>query len=105
MRNSLALVGATLFLAGCADEEVLSLRGHSAGVGWSQWGQDARHQGRVDAIGQAPNALLAELTLDRFIEQEIAEASEGSEERSLLVHFQAPLVGNDDVFVETKGGT
>jgi outer membrane protein assembly factor BamB len=105
MRHSLALVGATLFLAGCADEEILSLRGHSAGIGWSQWGQDARHQGRVDAVGQAPNALLAELTLDPFIYQEIAEASGDSEERSLLVHFQAPLVVDDDVFVETKAGT
>lgn len=93
-----------LVLSGCADEEVLSLGGGQKGVGWSQWGQDARHQGAVRATGQSMTAILADIPLDPFIEQEIAEASD-EDERALLVHYQAPLIAGDDVYMQTKGGT
>lgn len=104
MRRALALGTVAVALLGCADEEVLSLQGAAAGHGWAQWGQDARHHGRVDVVGQKPARMLAQITLDPFLGKEIAEVSE-ADERSLLVHYQAPLVAGDDVYVQSKGGT
>src|ERR1051325_1610269 len=67
---------------------------------WSQWGRDARHHGTTDAAGQRLDRIEAEHVLDPFSDQE-KDASHGT----LLVHYQAPLVDGDDVFVVVKGGS
>jgi outer membrane protein assembly factor BamB len=67
---------------------------------WSQWGRDARHHGNTDAAGQRLDRIDAEHVLDPFADQEKA-ASQGT----LLVHYQAPLVDGDDVFVVVKSGS
>jgi hypothetical protein len=104
LAGPLAFLSIATLLAACTDEEPLALQGGTSRVGWSQWGQDARHQGRVAAAGQPLKAMLADVPLDRFLEQEVAEVS-GGDERDLLVHYQAPLVAGDDVHLETKAGT
>ncbi len=103
-RSSLLVAIAALLAAGCADEEALSLGGPASGAGWSQWGMDARHHGKLAIVGQAPEKIFADIPLDPFIAQEIAEASD-DDERALLVHYQAPLIAGPDVYMQTKGGS
>lgn len=99
----LALLAAS---PGCADEESVLLTGDADAGGWAQWGRDASHRGQARVVGQPLDAILADVPLDPFIEQEIAEVSDEHDgERALLVHYQAPLTSGDDVFVQTKGGT
>lgn len=68
--------------------------------GWPQWGQNPQHTGNPPVVGQAPLLKLADTTFDPFVSQETAE-SRGS----LLMHYQAPLVGGNIVFMESKSGT
>ena len=67
---------------------------------WPQWGQNPQHTGAVPSVGQAPQAKLADVIFDPFVAQETAE-SRGS----LLMHYQAPLVNGNNVFMEYKTGT
>src|SRR5690349_11934570 len=66
---------------------------------WLQWGQNAQHTGRALVLGQNPARILADLVYDPFVPQEQAE--EGGD---LLAHYQAPLVQDQDVFMEFKSG-
>ena len=66
---------------------------------WLQWGQNAQHTGRALVIGQNPSHILADLVYDPFVPQEQAE-----EFGDLLAHYQAPLVQDQDVFMEFKSG-
>jgi hypothetical protein len=66
---------------------------------WLQWGQDARHTGQVNVLGQSPSRILADIIYDPFVSQ--AQAEEGGE---LLAHYQTPLVTGQDVFMEFKSG-
>lgn len=66
---------------------------------WLQWGQNAQHTGRALVLGQNPARILANLIYDPFVPQEQAE--EGGD---LLAHYQAPLVQDQDVFMEFKSG-
>ncbi len=68
--------------------------------GWPQWGHDARHSGRVHIAGQALNRQRADLVYDPLVSAEQADSN-----GELLVHYQAPLIGRNDVFMEFKGGT
>jgi outer membrane protein assembly factor BamB len=47
---------------------------------------------------QKPNRVLAELTFDPFVAQELAEWPE------LFAHYQVPLLAGDDAFVMVKAG-
>lgn len=67
---------------------------------WSQWGRDARHHGTSDAAGQRLDRIEAEHVLDPFADQEKSNAP-----GALFVHYQAPLVHGDDVFVVIKSGS
>ena len=69
-------------------------------INWLQWGQNQQHQGFVDTTGQNLNNILADLTFDPNVPAE--KASTGGD---LLVHYQAPLLHQNDVFMEFKGGT
>jgi len=68
---------------------------------WTQWGQSASHDGEVCVEGDSDLSLVARLTVDPFVEQEIAESGRDT----LLVHYPAPLIdGDDNVFVMEKTG-
>ena len=67
---------------------------------WPQWARDAEHTGQVSVAGQAIQRILASITYDPLVPDEMA-ASGGD----LLAHYQVPLIDNDRVFMEFKAGT
>jgi hypothetical protein len=69
-------------------------------VGWSQWAQNAGHSGDVCVRGQAPANVLARVAVDPF-----ASAETSSVGGDLLVHYQVPLIVDDDVYVLGKNGS
>jgi hypothetical protein len=79
---------------------------HAAGVlaaaspDWPQWSRTPQHTGSTPAVGQSPNRQLADITFDPFVSQEQAEGN-----GDLFVHYQAPLVDGNHVFLEFKTGT
>src|SRR5262249_28184639 len=86
----------TLALAACSGSS-----GESCDT-WTQWGQGAAHAGAVCASGQPLGRVLAHIVYDPFNADEIADpASRGGD---LLVHYQAPLVVGDDVYMVSGGG-
>ena len=66
---------------------------------WPQWGQNAQHTGSVSVAGQNATQQLANIVYDPFVAAEQAESG-----GDLLVHYQAPLVDGNDVFMEFKTG-
>ena len=72
---------------------------------WTQLGQNAAHTGTACAPAQGFTTVLASVTFDPFVGQELIDAKAQSGESALFVHYQAPLVTGDDVYVEIKGGT
>ena len=62
---------------------------------WTQWGQNARHTGTVNVSGQKLEAALAEFKYDP-----LAEAIRQDAGGDLLVHYQAPIIDGNDVFIE-----
>jgi hypothetical protein len=103
MRRSFTpFILASLLLPSCGNEESESpppppVSGPAA---WPQWAGNPQHTGALDVVGQSPDRLLFELTLDPFVSQEIAGA-----QGNLLVHYPVPLVSGEDVFVFSKTGT
>jgi len=89
------MVGAIVALA-----SILPASASAAPAGWSQWGQDAQHRGFVAARGQGLERQLANLPYDPFVGQELADGG-----GALNVHYQAPLLRGDDVFMMFKTGT
>ena len=67
---------------------------------WTQWAHDATHAGDSCVGGDAPGKVLTTVQIDPFVNAENPPAT-GT---GLLVHYQAPLVVGDDVYVESKGG-
>jgi hypothetical protein len=72
---------------------------------WTQLGQNAAHTGAACAPARGFTSVLATVTVDPFVTQEVGDAQVQNGVPSLDVHYQAPLVSGDDVYVETKGGT
>jgi hypothetical protein len=68
---------------------------------WEQWGGNAQHTGSVAVAGQSLDRRLADITYDPFVPDEIAASGRGA----LLVHYQAPIVDGNDVYVMTKTGS
>jgi outer membrane protein assembly factor BamB len=66
---------------------------------WPQWAQNPQHQGFVNVVGQNLTRALTSIQYDPNVPAEQA-ASGGS----LLAHYQAPLVHENDVFMEFKTG-
>ncbi|HXX31823.1 MAG TPA: hypothetical protein VEJ89_14065 [Myxococcaceae bacterium] len=66
---------------------------------WTQLGQNAAHTGTACAPAQGFSRVLAMVTFDPFVDLEVADG-----DGDLYVHYQAPLVAADDVYVETKSG-
>jgi hypothetical protein len=69
-------------------------------VDWSQWGGNARHTGQAGAAGQPMAVRQADVVYDPFVPQEVNDGN-----GDLFVHYQAPLIDGNDVFLEVKGGT
>jgi hypothetical protein len=67
------------------------------GANWPQWGQNAQHTGTSTVAAQSLQGLVAETQFDPFVDAEAA-----SQDGDLLVHYQAPLVDGQDVFMAFK---
>jgi hypothetical protein len=67
---------------------------------WAQWGMNPQHTGLVSVTGQSAVQKLADIVYDPVVPQEKAEVS-----NELLVHYQAPLVDGNDVYMMMKSGT
>ncbi len=65
---------------------------------WPQWGQNARHTGSVSVVAQKPWELLGQFTYDP-----LADQIRGSGE--LLVHYMAPLVSGNALFILSRGNS
>jgi hypothetical protein len=68
---------------------------------WPQWGQNQRHTGTSTAVGQTAAHILDSVVYDPFVPQEQADPLSGND---LLVHYQAPLIDGNDVYMEFKSG-
>ncbi len=91
-----ALRRASALVAGIATAAGFALLPAAAApaTNWPQWGQNAQHQGFVDSIGQAMNGALADITYDPF-----APALEAASDGELLVHYQAPIIEENNVYM------
>ena len=72
-----------------------------SGQEWPQWGLNPKHTLFFDAIGQPLNRNLVSITYDFNTAREKADPNA---EGGLDVHYQLPLVDNEDVFIESKDG-
>lgn len=66
---------------------------------WPQWGRDPQHTGASNVAGQNIDRILSSVVYDPFVPDE--QKAEGG---SLIVHYQAPLIDGDTVFMEGKTG-
>jgi hypothetical protein len=101
--RTLPLAVALATLAACGNDSSSSSTPAPAGTGtpdWSQWGARARHDGATASSAQDPARILASLTVDPFAAQEAADSGRDA----LVVHYQAPLLDGDDVFMTFKSG-
>jgi outer membrane protein assembly factor BamB len=64
---------------------------------WSQFGANARHTGNATIVAQPLVRVLAEVVHDPFVPDEIDPGS-----GDLFVHYAAPLLDGDDVFMTFK---
>jgi hypothetical protein len=72
---------------------------------WTQLGQNAAHTGVACAPAAGFTTVLATVTFDPFVPQELADAKQEDGDAELLAHYQTTLVSGDDIYVETKSGT
>ncbi len=100
MRRTLLRLLVPALVAGLAITATLAPAAADGPINWPQWGQNPQHQGFVDVAGQNLNKILADLVYDPNVPAEMA--STGGD---LLAHYQAPLLHENDVFMEFKGGT
>ncbi len=77
----------------------------NAACSWAQFGQNAAHTGTACAPAQGFASVLATLTVDPFVEQEVLDGKAQNGEAALFAHYQTALVSGDDVYLELKGGT
>src|SRR6516165_3382331 len=99
MRQTLLRLLGPALGVGLAIGGTLALTAADGPANWPQWGQNPQHQGFVDIAGQPLTNILADLTFDPNVPAE--KASTGGD---LLVHYQAPLLHENNVFMEFKGG-
>jgi hypothetical protein len=67
---------------------------------WPQWANDPSHAERARAVGQSLQRNAVDIVYDPLALREIFAYND-----ELLVHYQAPLVDGDDVYMLTKSGT
>jgi hypothetical protein len=69
---------------------------------WPQWGRSPQHTGSVSVEGQPAAKILAQVVYDPFTAQENVDPLCGG---GLCIHYQVPLLADNDVFLEFKTGT
>jgi hypothetical protein len=84
---------AALFCAACSSAP------SNPCTGWAQWSQGSSHSGDVCVSGQQPGHVLASVQVDPFANTETVFAN-----GDILVHYQVPLVADDDVYTLHKLG-
>ena len=86
---------------GAATAAILTLMPTKAAgqTNWPQWGQNPQHQGFVSVAGQSLDRILADVLYDPNVPDE--QLASGGD---LLAHYQAPLIHQNDVFMEFKTG-
>lgn len=84
-----------VILVGCGDNDPGDCSA------WRQWGNDGTHAGASCAVGQPLTRAIAAHVFDPFTSQEQSDTWRGD----LVVHYQAPLVDGDAVFMLQKSGT
>ncbi len=93
------IVAIAVLLAACGDNH--GFESPSPGCdAWHQWGNNASHDGSSCVSGQPLHTALSSMVYDPFLPQETADAG-----GNLLVHYQAPLIDGDDLYMMTKHGT
>jgi hypothetical protein len=101
MRRRVFSLSAVLLGAALAASAQTTSDPASSASNWPQWGQNARHTGAVSTVGQRAARILASLVYDPFVAQSVADPLNFG---GLLVHYQAPLLQGNDVFMEFKTG-
>jgi hypothetical protein len=96
VRMLLVVIG----LAACGDNFGNGVSATSDCESWHQWGNGAAHAGASCASGQPLHRIMSELVYDPFLAQEIADGK-----GDLFVHYQAPLIDGDDLYMMAKRGT
>jgi hypothetical protein len=94
------LLPVLLLVGGCGRDQEPDVAPVSRDASWAQWAQNPRHTGQAAAAGQPPDRVLADIVLDPFVAPEQADGG-----GSLHVHYPAPLLAGDDVFLASKTGT
>src|SRR5262245_14778983 len=70
-------------------------------VWWGQWGQNPQPQSTVNVAGQTGSTIFANVVYDPFVDKETqGPYAEGD----LLVHYQTPLLDDNEVYMEFKTG-
>ena len=67
--------------------------------GWSQWGQNSRHTGSVNVVGQSADRILSTLIIDPWAPRKVDDGG-----GDLLAHYPSPVVDGQDVFLMLEGG-
>ena len=65
---------------------------------WTQWGQNPRHSGAVNVVGQRQTGLISQYAYDHLADRMRADFG-----GNLLTHYMAPLVDGDEVYTLTRG--
>jgi hypothetical protein len=68
---------------------------------WAQWAQNQNHTGIVNVTGQSASHMLADIVYDPFVAQEKADHFAAGD---LQVHYQAPILEGDNLYMEFKSG-
>ncbi|HVT18054.1 MAG TPA: hypothetical protein VHQ90_18000 [Thermoanaerobaculia bacterium] len=101
MRRRVFSLSAVLLGAALAASAQTTPSPASPTTNWPQWGQNARHTGAVSTVGQRAARILASLVYDPFVAQSVADPLNFG---GLLVHYQAPLLQGNTVYMEFKTG-
>ncbi len=91
------LIIAVVALAACGDN---TQPDNAFCDSWHQWGNDPSHSGQSCVAGQPLGRQLASVVIDPFTAEEVADST-----GDLVIHYQAPLIDGDAVFMSSKGGT
>jgi len=96
--RALGLAG-LLLLPGCGSGNGDGGEDAIAPPDWGQWARDPSHTGRSPVIGQPLARVLADLVYDPLAPQVVTASG------AVYIHYQAPLVAGDDLFMTFKSGT
>jgi len=72
---------------------------------WPQWALNAQHVTQSNVLGQSLNRNIVNIVYDPLVPAEQAAALPVYGSADLLVHYQAPLVDGNDVYMMAKSGT